>query len=181
MKGRKIITILIIINLILVGMVYTLISKINVNNKKQVIKGMTQSENEANLNGQITQLNKSHTDYANYIDTNKTNLATVLRNAGVETNETDNFETMINNVSDILSIKANDNFTLVLSATLKCINGGTYDYTGEREIIVTRTDGIISATVDTTSLTASTGSGDNDWRIIGGQISGIKVVSFTWN
>ena len=57
---RKIIIVLMIANIILVGIVCIFISKkYNIADKKQIIKEMTQSENEENLQIQINQLNST--------------------------------------------------------------------------------------------------------------------------
>lgn len=97
MKINKIITVLIIINLILIGIIYNFISKVNVNNKKQIIKEMTETEYEDN----ITSLNQSHTDYANYIQESKAQIASAITEMGVETSNDETLETMVNNIKSI--------------------------------------------------------------------------------
>lgn len=97
MKGRKVITVLIIINLILVGIIYNLINRINVNNKKQIIKEMTEIEYE----NYITELNISHTDYANYIDESKAKIASAITDMGVETSNQETLEIMAENIRTI--------------------------------------------------------------------------------
>lgn len=76
--------------------------------KMQIIKSMNKNIEVENLNKTIEELNTSHTQYSNYIKTSKMNLSTAITNAGVSTSPEDNFETMINNISNILSNKTND-------------------------------------------------------------------------
>lgn len=81
---------------------------IALDNKTQLIKNMDTSTEAANLNNTINTLQTSHTEYANYIQRSKSNLATAITNAGVTTNGDDTFETIIANISNIMSSTTND-------------------------------------------------------------------------
>lgn len=74
-----------------------------IGNQTQIIKTMDETTEVTNLNNTINALQESHKEYSNYIQTSKINLATAITNAGVSTNEDDTFETMISNISNILS------------------------------------------------------------------------------
>ena len=71
--------------------------------EKQIQKEMSSSNKETELNTQLTDANKSATEYANYVQTCKTQLASALTNEGVETSENDTFEKMISNIGDIFT------------------------------------------------------------------------------
>lgn len=101
MKRRKIITILIIVNLTLISMTYNLKNIVNVNNQKQVIKEMTENEQVTNLQTQINNLQLSHKEYTNYIQESKSKIAKAITAMGVETSEDDQFETMAENIKNI--------------------------------------------------------------------------------
>ena len=107
MKGKKIITVLIIIILILAGIIYNLISKLDVDNKKQVIKEMTESEQVANLNSAIDKLNSTHDEYIRRIEIGKNLIATEISQKGVETSKLDTLETMANNIRSIANSSSN--------------------------------------------------------------------------
>lgn len=104
MKRRKIILLSIIINLILIVIIYNLINKVNINNKKKIIKEMTENEQVTNLQIQINNLQTSHTEYANYIETGKDKIATAITERGIETSKEDTFEVMASNIKSIINI-----------------------------------------------------------------------------
>ena len=100
MKSRKINIVLIITNIILIGIICSFITKdMNLVKGKQIIKEMTETEYENN----ITELNKTHTDYANYIQICKTQIATALTNEGITTSDNKKLETMAENISKIFT------------------------------------------------------------------------------
>lgn len=105
MKSKKIITILIITNLLLIGTVCNLVNKLNLTMQKQIIKGMNETEEEANevteLNNQINTLQISHEEYSKYIQNKKEEIAVALTEMGVETSVEETIETMINNIRNI--------------------------------------------------------------------------------
>ena len=112
MKGRKIITILIIVNLILVGIICNLINKGNVNNQKQILKEMTETEYE----NTITELNQSYEDYAKNIKESKKKIASAITEKGVKTSNEETLENMANNIKNIFSINEN---ALLATGTFK--------------------------------------------------------------
>lgn len=95
----------IIIYIVLIGIIVSLISNKNIiiGKEKQTTKEMTQSTLEQEFNDIINQLNAEHTDYMNYIQSCKTQIATEISNKGVVTSNTDSFETIINNIANISS------------------------------------------------------------------------------
>ena len=109
MKNKRMIVFLIITNMILLGIICTLISgKENVIKEKQVIKEMSESAQITDLNNQINALNAEHTNYSNYIEICKTKIATALTNEGVETSFDSTLEDMSDNISKILQTKTSD-------------------------------------------------------------------------
>ena len=102
-KGRKmLISILMIIMLTLI-VEYLIVKSGSIQNKKQIIKEMTQSENEANLQTQINTLNASHNDYAINVQNYKKQVADAITNKGVTTLETATAEEMAANIEKISS------------------------------------------------------------------------------
>lgn len=99
MKSKKIIVFLLIINFILLGIIFNLISKNgNIIKNRQLIKEMTSSTLETQLNSQITALNAEHTEYMQHIQTCKTQIASALTDMGVETSDQETLEIMANNI-----------------------------------------------------------------------------------
>lgn len=99
MKNKRI-AVLLIINVILVGIICNLLKgKVNIIKEKQLIKEMTETEYDS----QITELNKSHTNYAEYIETCKETIANAITDMGIETESTDTIDTMANNIRNIKS------------------------------------------------------------------------------
>ena len=106
---RKIIIVLMIANIILVGIVCIFISKkYNIADKKQIIKEMTQSENEENLQIQINQLNSTQQEYAKNVQAYKKQIAEAITSQGVNTSENDTGVVMAKNISEILVTKTSD-------------------------------------------------------------------------
>lgn len=100
MKNKKIIVISIIINLVLIGIIYNIISKnINIIKGKQIIKEMTDIEYES----RITQLNKSHEDYAFKVQSDKQKIALAITEMGIETSKDSTIETIVDNIKNIKS------------------------------------------------------------------------------
>ena len=100
MKNKKIIVISIIINLVLIGIIYNIISKnINIIKGKQIIKEMTDIEYES----RITQLNKSNEDYAFKVQSDKQKIALAITEMGIETSKDSTIETIVDNIKNIKS------------------------------------------------------------------------------
>ena len=104
MKGKKIVIILIIINILTIGIIYNFIKKDYLNNEKIIVKAMTEGEYEDN----ITALNQSHTDYANYIQESKIKIATALTDMGVPTSNEETLETMASNIRSLTGVSSAD-------------------------------------------------------------------------
>lgn len=159
-------TILIVINIISN-------KNIIIGNQTQIIKTMDKTTEISNLNNTINTLQESHLDYSNYIQTNKSNLAQLITNAGLQTNETDSLETMVSNVSNILSQNSSKLFfyepiyasgvRLVGTATIQCTKGDILmiesgSGTGGACTIKTLTNATI---IETKKYTIKTNSGTN--------------------
>ena len=98
-----------LITIFLIIIVLTLINSFEViKTNRQILKEMTSSTLEENLNAQITELNSEHTEYMNYIQTCKTKIATALTNEGVETSDQILLEEMAENISNILQARTSD-------------------------------------------------------------------------
>ena len=129
------------INLSMIIMLYIIFSISIINNnrdmimEKQIIKGMDESAQVKELNSQITQLNTAHTDYMNYIQECKTQIATELTNEGVSTSSDDLLETMATNISKIVQAK-----TSTATATTEDIAEGKTAWVNGVEIIGTKQD-----------------------------------------
>ena len=89
-----------VIILVLVGVI---ISNRNLifHNNKIILKNMDESTQLADKEKTISDLNRTKTEFENYITTSKTNLAEAITDAGVDTEGTDSFETMANNIRNI--------------------------------------------------------------------------------
>ena len=105
MKSRKIIILLIIVNVVLVGIIYSFITrKDNIIIGKQIIKDMSETEYET----QITQLNKSHEEYANTINEYKFKIAEAITNKGISTEITATADIVVENIEKILEVGTSD-------------------------------------------------------------------------
>lgn len=126
MKKNKIQNIILyVINIILIGFIILSNKGVLLNNNI-TLKNMNENTQVNNLNKTINNLNDYHSEYANYIQTSKNNLANVITNAGVSTSGDDTFETIISNVSNILKNKTNDATATaeqILSGQTAYING----------------------------------------------------------
>ena len=97
-KERKIILILSIVIIILTGIIYILVSKNRiVKSNKIIIKEMTQTEYES----QINILNASHNEYATNVENYKKAIATAVTSQGISTSYTDAQETIVTNIGKI--------------------------------------------------------------------------------
>ena len=99
MKGRKILIVSLIINILFIGVICNFIKKDYLNNERIIIKPMTEAGNES----QIETLNQSHQSYKEYIDASKKQLATAITNKGVSTTADSTLETMTANVNKIVT------------------------------------------------------------------------------
>ena len=101
-KEKCIILALSIIIITLICFIYTLINENKlINNNKMIIKEMTQSTLEADLNNQINALNAEHTEYMNYVQTCKATIASAISDTGVTTSDSDTIDTMASNIRSL--------------------------------------------------------------------------------
>ena len=108
MKNKKMIVFL-IINIILIGIICSLISiKKNLIKEKQVIKEMRESTQISDLQNQINQLNASQEEYAKNIQSYKSKLATAITNQKVITSENATIDEMVTNIGNILQARTKD-------------------------------------------------------------------------
>ena len=94
-------------SIILYSMIFILIGIIVLSNKdilkntKIVLKNMDESTQIANKEKAIDDLNESYTEYYNYIQIAKKEIASAITEKGVETSNIDSLETMANNIKNI--------------------------------------------------------------------------------
>ena len=112
MKNRKYFTTSInfIMYVILIGIIISLLigKSIIIGKEKQIIKEMTQSENEANLQTQIDQLNSTQQKYASDVQAYKKQIAEAITAQGVTTSENAEGSIIAENISKILQAKTSD-------------------------------------------------------------------------
>lgn len=101
MKNRKIVILLIVINIMLMGIICSFINKNGIIKENQIIKEMTETEYDNSIN----ELNKSHEEYALQVENNKVKIATAITEMGVDTSENANIDTIVNNIKSISVIK----------------------------------------------------------------------------
>ena len=135
MKNKKMIVFL-IINIILIGIICSLISiKKNLIKEKQVIKEMSESTQISDLQNQINQLNASQEEYAKNIQSYKAKLATAITNQKVTTSENATLDEMVTNIGNILQARTKD-----ATATADNITAGKTAYINGKLITGTGAD-----------------------------------------
>ena len=131
MRNKKIVTCFIIINIIIIVIIYALINKkVNITKENKIIKEMNTSEYDS----QITELNKSHEDYAMQVQANKKKLAQAISNEKVATSENATVDEMVTNIGRILQARTSD-----ATATAEDIAKGKTAWVNGTEIIGTST------------------------------------------
>ena len=122
-KESKLILIIVILSILLIAMSINIIfnSKGILINTKQIIKEMNTSEYDS----QITELNKSHEDYAAQVQANKKKLAQAITNQKVTTSENATIDEMVTNIGKILQARTSD-----ATATAEDIADGKTAYVG---------------------------------------------------
>ena len=126
MKSKKIIVLLIVINIILIGIICSLISKNgNIIKEKQVIKEMSETEQVSNLQAQINTLNTSHEQYAKNVQAYKAKIAEAITNQEVPTSADAKTEIIVENIGKILQAKTTATATAaqILSGQTAWVNG----------------------------------------------------------
>ena len=106
MKKQKIILFIIILLICLI--VVSIILNKNIKKETIKIKKMSESTQVSDLQTQINQLNASHTEYANYVQSCKETIATAITNQGVNTSVDATAEVMAKNIGEILQTKTSD-------------------------------------------------------------------------
>ena len=79
-----------------------------IKNETQIIKGMSQSENEENLQTQINVLNASHKEYATNVQAYKKQIVDEITKQGVNTSENATAEVISENISKILQARTSN-------------------------------------------------------------------------
>ena len=126
MKNKKIIVLLIVINIILIGIICSFISgNRNVIKEKQVIKEMSETEQVSNLQAQINTLNTSHEQYAKNVQAYKAKIAEAITNQEVPTSADAKTEIIVENIGKILQAKTTATATAaqILSGQTAWVNG----------------------------------------------------------
>ena len=194
MKNKKMIVFL-IINIILIGIICSLISiKKNLIKEKQVIKEMRESTQISDLQNQINQLNASQEEYAKNIQRYKAKLATAITNQKVTTSENATIDEMVTNIGNILQARTKDatatadnitaGKTAYINGELITGNGAdnnSYYTTGANSSIVGIYDLAISCSIgDTSTLSVTiTNNGVKYSDSVSGNISGTITKKIT--
>lgn len=145
---------IVIIALILIIIVLTIqlnSTKNEIINNKKIIKAMSSSIQETELNEQINALNIEHTDYMNYIQECKTKIATALTNQGIETSNQETLEIMAENIG---KIETKNDSNIFPTSTFKTwqnyysvgITSATLEFDGKINVVATRNSGKGGAT-----------------------------------
>ena len=100
----------VIIYMILIGIIIILLNNQNFTIGKgiNIIKQKSETEQVTNLQKQLDALNTTQTEYANYIQSCKTQIATALTNEGITTLNEEKLETMAENISKIFQVRTSD-------------------------------------------------------------------------
>ena len=96
-----------VIYMILIGIIISLLFDKNmiIGKEKQIVKEMTQSENESNLQTQINNLNAVQEEYVASVQAYKKQIAEAITGQGVETSENDQGSVMAENIGKILTAR----------------------------------------------------------------------------
>ena len=133
MKNKKLLIISLTIVIIILIMQLILNKNRIINISDKMIKGMSSSVQETELNNQINSLNVEHTDYMNYIQSCKAKLANALTNEGVTTSNEATLETMAESISKVLQARTSDATATADNITKGCtayVNGQLITGTG---------------------------------------------------
>ena len=138
MNKSKVIVLLVVLNLLLVGICLNFSNKnMLLINEKQIIKEMTQSENEANLQIQIDQLNASHKEYVTNVQAYKKQIAEAVTNQGIATSENDEGSVIAENIEKILQAQSKGksfSMNVTIGGNTTDSGGGTYYQSGTATI-----------------------------------------------
>lgn len=109
-KKRVISTINIITYLLLIGIIISLLINQNfiIRKKTNILQQKPEAEQITNLEKQLDALNVTQTEYANYIQNSKIQIATAITNEGISTSNDEKLETMAENISKIFQTRTGD-------------------------------------------------------------------------
>ena len=108
MKRLKVFLIIVVTIIVTLLVEYFIFKGGKIQNRTQIIKEMTQSENEANLQTQINTLNASHNDYTINVQNYKKQIAETITSEGIATSENDEGSVIAENISKLLQVKTSD-------------------------------------------------------------------------
>ena len=133
----------VIINIILVGIIISLFidKNIIIGKEKQVIKEMTQSTLESDLNNTITELNANQEKYAANVDAYKKKITEAITNQGVTTEISATADVVAENIGKIISTKTTATATAaqILTGKTAWVNGTKITGTMANNGAVTKT------------------------------------------
>ena len=108
-KKNIIIIYSVIVVVLLLSIINQVLKQTNIIGKEtKILQKMDETEQVSSLQTQINTLNTEHTEYMNYIQTCKNQIAAALTNEGVTTSNQATLETMAENVSKILQVRTSD-------------------------------------------------------------------------
>lgn len=141
MKNKRIMILSIILNVILLIVVYNFATNnVKISNSTYKIKEMNESTQITDLNNQINALNTEHTDYMNYIQTCKNQIASALTNEEVPTSNQVTLEKMAENIGKIFTERTK--LDSDVAATADNITQGKQAYVNGVKIIGTNKEEI---------------------------------------
>ena len=125
MKKQKVILFITILLLCLIVISIILNQNINIKKETKIIKEMSESTQVSDLQTQVNQLNVSHTEYANYVQSCKETIAEAITNQGVSTSSDATAEVMAENIEKILQAKTTATATAeqILNGQTAWVNG----------------------------------------------------------
>lgn len=127
MKKQKVILATILLLCLIVGIIVG--KSKNINKETVTIKQMNESTQVSDLNKEIDQLNASHTEYANYVQTCKEKIAAAITNEGVDTSNDSTFDIIAENIGKIVDSK-----TVATATAAQILNGQTAWVNGNKII-----------------------------------------------
>ena len=134
-----------IIYIVLIGIIISLLidENIIIGKEKQILKEMTQSENEANLQTQLDNLNIVQEEYAASVQAYKKQIAEAITTQGVTTSENDTGAVMAENIGKILTAK-----TTATAVAANILTGKTAWVNGEKVTGTMTDNGAVTSTLN---------------------------------